>query len=105
MLHGELTAEFVVDDHRAHGVVLQLGANHRRGYAALLHVRDQVYIEEQPVSENDETFDAPVEHHLQIALKTATFVMDIGKDGKKVGLIERILDPAKDEGTVGIGHI
>src|SRR6476620_1258739 len=97
MLHGELTAEFVVDDDRAHGVVLQLGADHRRGYAAFLHVRDQVHIEEKPVSENDKTFDASVEHHLQRALEGATFVMNICKDGKKVGLIEGSLDPAEDE--------
>ena len=105
MLEREIAADFVIDDDRTHGVAFELEADDRGGNAAFFKVGEQVDIEEEPVGENDETFDAAVEQHFQIALEAAALVVNVGEDGQVRRLVERVLNAAENQRAVGVGHV
>ena len=105
VLESQLAADFVVDDDRTHGVVFQFAADHGNGDAAFFQVGEQIDIEKEPVGNDDQSFDAAVQQHFQVALEAAALVVDVGQDGQVVRLVERVFDAAKNQGAEGVGHV
>ena len=101
MFERHVAADFVVDDDGTDGVGFQFAADHRGGDAAFFQIAEQVDIEEEPVGQHDEGFDAAVEQHFQIALEAAALVVHVGEDGKIRRLVQRIFDAAQHQRAVG----
>src|SRR5581483_306434 len=105
MLDGGVGAQLVVHDYGADGVGLKFAADHHGGDAALFEIGQNVNVDEQPIRQHDQRFDAAVEQHFQVAFEAGAFVVDVGENGKVRRLIESVLDPAQDKGAKGIGHV
>src|SRR5262245_50323738 len=105
MLEGEVSANFVVDDDRAHRVGFQFAADHGGGDAALLQVGEKIDVQEKPVGQYDQRFDAAVEKHLEVALKATALVVNIGENREERGLVQGVFDAAQDQGAKGVGHV
>ncbi len=67
-----------------------------RGNIAFFQVGEQVNIHEEPVGDDDERFDGTREKHFEIALEAAALIVHVGENGEVGGLVQRVLDAAKD---------
>jgi tetratricopeptide (TPR) repeat protein len=105
MLKRKIAADFIVDDYRTHGVAFEFAADQRRGNAALFEIGEQVDVEEQPVGQHYQAFDAAIKQHLEIALEAAALVVNVGENWQVGSLIETILDAAQHQRAVGVGHV
>src|SRR5262249_39386538 len=95
----------VVNNQRTDAVILEFAPDDRRRDLAFFQVRENVDIKKQPVREDNQTFNAAVEEHLQISLETTALVMNIGQDRQERRLIEGILHAAEHERAIRIGHV
>src|SRR5258705_7597307 len=86
-------------------VVLEFASHDGSGNFAFLDVGEHVDIEEEPVGQHHQAFNAAVEEHFEITLKTAAFVMHIGENGQKRRLVKCIFHAAQHERAVGGGHV
>ena len=59
--------------------------------------REQIDVKKKPVGYDDQSFDAAVQQHFQIAFETAALVVDVGQHGQVVRLVERVFDAAKNQ--------
>src|SRR5258708_14027605 len=100
-----VSAQFVVHNNRTDRVVLQLAPNQRGWNAALLQVRQNIDVYEQPVRHHDQSFHLPLQQHLQVSLKPPALIMHIGEDRQERGLVEGILDPPPNQGAESIRHV
>ena len=83
VLEGDIASDLVVDNDRADRIRFQFAANHRRGNTAFFQVGEKIDIQEYPVGQNDQGFNAAVQQHLEIALKASALVVDVGEDRQK----------------------
>src|SRR5229473_1500521 len=105
MFEGGARACGIIYDHGADIVVLELAADGRSGNVVLLQIGEDVDVDEKPVGEDDQAFDAAVEQHFEIALEAAALVVHVGEDGKIRRLVESVFDAAQHERAVRIGHV
>src|ERR1700722_12682017 len=70
-----------------------------------LKIGEQVDVDKQPVGENDEPLDAPVEQHFEIALETAALVVYIRENGQEGRLVQCVFDAAKHQRAIRVGHV
>src|SRR5271170_2969996 len=80
-------APVVVDDDGADMAIFQFAPDNRGGNVVLLKIGEHIDVDEQPVGENDESLDAAVEQHFEIALETAALIVDIGENGQERRLV------------------
>jgi tetratricopeptide (TPR) repeat protein len=105
MLESGASSLVVIDDHGADAVGFEFAADDGSGNVVLFEIGEEINVDKEPVGEDDEAFDAAIEHHFEIALEAAAIVVDVGEDGKERRLVEGILDSAKNQGAVGVGHV
>ena len=98
-------SDFIVDDDGADGIGFEFASDHDGGDAAFFEIGEDVDVDEQPVGQDDEGFDAAVEQHFEIALEAAALVVNVGEDGQVGRLVESVLDAAENQSAVGIGHV
>src|SRR5436305_12908654 len=105
VLESQLAADLVVDDDRTHSVVFQFAADHGDGNAAFFQVCEQIDVEKEPIGNDDQSFDAAVQQHFQVAFETAALIVDVGQHGQVVRLVERVFDAGKNQGAERAGHV
>src|SRR6266852_3926277 len=105
MFEGGARACGVIYDHGADIVVLELAADGRSANVVLLQNGEDVDVDQKPVGEDDQAFDAAVEQHFQIALEAAALVVHISEDGKIRRLVKSVFDAAQHERAVRVGHV
>src|SRR6266852_45844 len=101
MFEGGARACGIIYDHRADIVVLELAAHGCGGNVVLLQIGEDVDVDEQPVGEDDQAFDAAVEQHFEIALEAAALVVHVGEDGT----VAEVLGGFVDASFGGVGNV
>ena len=72
--------DFVIDHHRADHVARQFPTDRRRGNVAFRQIAKQLNIDEQPVRDDDQRLDVPLQQHLEISLESIPLVVRIRKN-------------------------
>src|SRR5579864_5762640 len=72
---------------------------------AFLDISQNFNVNEQPVGDNYQRLNPPVEQHLQIALKPAALVMDVSENWQIRRFVKRALNPAQYRNAIGIRHV
>src|ERR1700685_4096345 len=70
-----------------------------------LQIGEQVDVDEQPVGENDEALDAPVQQHFEVALETAALIVNIRENRQERRLVQGVLNAAKHQRAIRVGHV
>ena len=92
MFQGRVGSGRIVDDDGADLVGLELAAHGGGWNVAFFQVGEHVDVHEQPVGQDDQSLDAAVKEHFQVALEAAALVVHVGEDGQERGLVESVLD-------------
>ena len=105
MFERHARATFIVDRHCADRLGLERPSGNDRGHLPFREVGQELDVGDQPVRHNDESFNASIEKHFEIAFEAQRFVVSVGKQGKIIRLIQGILDAAQDRGAERIRDI
>src|SRR6266850_7627997 len=95
----------IVHDQGTDVVVLEFASYDRRGDFTFFDVGEDIDVQEEPVGEHDQAFDAAVEEHFKITFEAAAFVVNVGENGKERRLVESVLHAAQYKSAVRVSHV